>query len=159
VIQAYRPVQEIEKLLRIRVTGVGLVEGNTETYFDLNGQPGKTSEEPWQVFQALRITGATLTGVQLRNGNIYYVLSGIEQARMPAGFLQQSWYEHDGRLRTLVGVRLAPDGVDYDVEDGGRADVKHESEVLTLDRVRVMGVKLTGVGLDGGDVYYTLAAA
>ena len=159
MIQAYRPVQEIEKLLRIRVTGVGLVDGNAETYFDLNSQPRKTVEEPWQVFQALRITGATLTGVELRNGNIYYALSGIEQARMPASFLQQSWHEHDGRLRALAGVRLAADGVDYDVQDGGRADVKHESEVLTLERVRVMGVKLTGAELDGGDVYYTLAAA
>jgi len=158
VIQAYRPVQEIEKLLRIRVTAVGLVDGNAETYFDLNGQPRKTSEEPWQVFQALRITGATLTGVQLTNGNIYYALSGIEQARMPASFLEQSWSEHDGMSRTLTGARLAADGVDYEVLGGGRAGIKHESEVRTLERVRIIGAKLTGAELNGGDVYYQLAA-
>jgi hypothetical protein len=159
VILAYRPVREIQEMLHIRVTGVGLVDGNVETYFDYNGQPGKSTEEPWQVFQALWITGATLAGVQLRNGNIYYTLDGIEQARKPASFLERAWYEHDGRLRTLTGARLAGDGVDYDVQDGGRADVRHETEIETLGRIRIMGVKLTGVELNGGDVYYTLTEA
>jgi hypothetical protein len=158
VILAYRPVREIEKMLSSGVTDIRLIDGNVETYFDYNGQVRKITETPEQVFQALRITGATLTGVELRNGDIYYALSGIEQARMPAGFLQHSWYEHDGQLRTLTGARLAGDGVDYDVLDGGRPDVKHETEVLTLDRLRITGVKLTGVELNG-DVYYTLAAA
>jgi hypothetical protein len=62
VILAYRPVQEIEEILNVRVTGAGLADGNAETYFDLDGQPRKTSENPGQVFQALRITGTTLTG-------------------------------------------------------------------------------------------------
>ena len=146
-------------MLGSEVTGVGLVDGNVETYFDYNGQARTITETPEQVFQALRITAATLTGVQLRSGNIYYALSGTEQARMPAGFLQHSWYEHDGQLRTLTGARLAGDGVDYDVLDGGRPDVKQETEVLTLDRLRITGVKLTGAELNGGDVYYTLAAA
>jgi hypothetical protein len=76
---------------------------------------------------------------------------------MPAGFLEQSWHEQDRRARTLTGARLAGDGVDYEVLDGGRAGVKHESAAQTLQRVRILGVKLTGAELSGGDVYYTLA--
>jgi hypothetical protein len=157
VILAYRPVREIEKMLNSGVTDVRLVDGNVETYFNYNGQARKFTETPEQVFQALRITGAALTGVQLRNGNIYYALSGIDQARMPAGFLEHSWYEHDGQVRTLTGARFAGDGVDYDVLDGGRPDVRHEAEALTLDRLRITGVKLTDVEHNGGDMYYTLA--
>lgn len=146
-------------MLSSGVAGVQLVDGNVENYIDYNGQARKVTETPEQVFQALRITGATLTGVQLRNGNIYYALSGIEQARMPAGFLEHSWYEHDGRARTLAGARIAGDGVDYDVLDGGRPGVRHETEAETLERLRIMGIRLTGTELNGGDVYYTLAAA
>jgi hypothetical protein len=113
VILAYRPVREIEKMLNSGVTDVRLVDGNVETYFDYNGQASKFTETPEQVFQALRITDATLTGVQLRNGNIYYALSGIEQARMPAGFLEHSWYEHDGQVRTLTSMIQGAGEVGY----------------------------------------------
>lgn len=157
MILAYRPVREIEKILHSRVTGVALVDGSVETYFDYNGQARKFAEEPRQVFQALRISGATLTDVQLRNGNIYYTLSEIKQTRMLASFLERAWHESDRNLRTITGAHLAADGVDYDVQDGGLADVKHESKVLTLERVRIMGVRLAGVELKDGDVYYTLA--
>jgi hypothetical protein len=127
----------MQKMLGNEVTGVGLVDGNVETYFDYNGQARKITETPEQVFQALRITVATLAGVQLRSGNIYYALSGIEQGCTPAGFLEHSWWSLDGRARNLTGVRLAGNGVDYEVLDGGRPDVRHETEVLTLDRLRI----------------------
>jgi len=63
----------------------------------------------------------------------------------------------DGRLRTLTGVHRAGDGVDYQVVDGGRPDVIHESEQLVLRTIRISGVRLTGAELRDGSVYYTLA--
>jgi hypothetical protein len=87
------------------------------------------------------------------------MLSGIERARTPAGFLTQFWLRRDNRVRTLTGARLAGDGVDYDVGDGGQADVVHESEAWVLDGLRIMGARLMAAELDGGDVVYSLIAA
>ena len=67
-----------------------LVDGNVETYFNYNGQPSKISEEPWQVFGALRVEGATLAGAELRGNRIYYTLSSIERAGRLAVFLRSS---------------------------------------------------------------------
>jgi len=159
-IVAYRPVQEVEDLLGgQRITGVHLVDGNVETYLNYNGQPRKFTEEPWQVFGALRVEGATLAGAELRSNRICYTLSSIERARTPGGFLTAFWLRRDNRIRTLTGARLADDGVDYGVEDGGRADVVHETEAWVLEGLRIMGARLANADLDAGDVVYSLAAA
>jgi hypothetical protein len=159
-IVAYRSVQELEDLLGgQRITGVQMVDGNVETYFSYNGQPRKIVEEPQQVFGALRLEGATLAGAELRGNRICYTLSSVERARTPGGFLQAFWLERDNRLRTLTGVRLASDGVDYGVEDSGRADVVHETGAWVLGSLRITGVRLTDADLDAGDVVYSLAAA
>lgn len=142
-----------------RITGVQLVNGNVETYFSYNGQPSKIVNEPWQVFGALRVEGATLSGVELRGNRIYYTLGSIERARMPGGFLTAFWLKRDNRIRTLTGARVAGDGVDYDVEDGGRADVVHEPEARVLNGLRITGARLTNADLDAGDVVYSLTAA
>jgi hypothetical protein len=103
-IVAYRPVQEVEDLLGgQRITEVQLVDGNVETHLNYNGQPRKFTEEPWQVFGALRVEGATLAGAELR------------------------------------GNRLAGDGVDYGVEDGGRPDVVHETEAWVPEGLTARG--------------------
>jgi len=138
---------------------VQLVDGNVETYISYNGQPRKFAEEPWQVFGALKVEGATLAGAELRGNRIYYTLNSIERARTPGGFLTRFWLRRDNRIRTLTGVRLAGDGVDYDVEDGGRSDVVHETEAWVLDSIRIMGARLTNADLDAGDVVYSLTAA
>jgi hypothetical protein len=123
-IVAYRPVQEVEDLLGgQRITEVQLVDGNVETHLNYNGQPRKFTEEPWQVFGALRVEGATLAGAELR------------------------------------GNRLAGDGVDYGVEDGGRPDVVHETEAWVPEGLRILGARLANADLDAGDVVYSLAAA
>jgi len=88
---------------------------------------------------------------------VYYTLAKVEQAYVPANFLAQDWMSRDGRLRTLTGVHRAGDGVDYQVVDGGRPDVIHESEQLVLRTIRISGVRLTGAELRDGSVYYTLA--
>jgi hypothetical protein len=160
VILAYRPVQEVEDLLGgQRITGVQLADGNVETYFSYNGQPRKFAEEPWQVFGALRVEGATLAGAELRGNRICYTLSSIERARTPGGFLTEFWLRRDNRVRALTGARLAGDGVDYGVEDGGQADVVHVTEAWVLDSLRIMGARLANADLDAGDVIYSLAAA
>lgn len=158
MLQVYRPAREIEETLGgSPVTGVRLVDGKVQTYIEYNGQPSMFTEDPEQVFGAIRVTGATLTGAELRDGNVYYTLAKVEQAYVPANFLAQDWMSRDGRLRTLTGVHLAGDGVDYQVVDGGRPDVIHESEQLVLRTIRISGVRLTGAELRAGSVYCTLA--
>jgi hypothetical protein len=164
VIQVYRPTREIEQILgrdgsRVKVTDVQLVDGNVETYIEYAGQPRMFSEEPWQVFQGLRVTGAKLADVEFASGNVYYTLAEVEQAYIPFFLLEQDWLSRDGRLRTLTGVHLAGDGVDYEVQDAGRPDVKHETEESVLRTLRIRDARLTGVDLKDGSVYYTVAKA
>jgi len=164
VIQAYRPIREIEDILgrdgsRVRVTGARLADGKVETHFEHNGQPRMFTEEPWQVFGAIRVTGATLVGVGFGNGNIYYTLGEVDQTYVPAGFLEVSWLNRDGRMRTLTGARLAGDGVDYEVLDGGRPGVVHETAASVLRNLRITGVRLAGIELKDGSVYFTLTSS
>jgi len=164
VIQAYRPIREIEDILgrdgsRVRMTGAQLADGKVENHIEYNGQPRMFTEEPWQVFGAIRVTGATLVGVGLGNGNIYYTLGEIDQAYIPAGFLQASWLERDGRMRTLTGARLTGDGVDYEVLDGGRPGVLHETEESVLRTLRITGVRLASAEFKDGSMYFTLASS
>ena len=161
MIQVYRPAWEIEQLLSangsvVQVTDVRLVDGQVQTYIEYRGQPRMFKEDPWQVFQALRITGATLAGVEFRDDNVYYTVAKAEQLYMPTGFLEKDWWSRDGALKTLTGVRLAGDGVDYDVLDAGRPDVKHETEESVLRNLRITGATLTGVELKDGNVHYTV---
>jgi hypothetical protein len=81
-----------------------------------------------RAYSIYRVEGATLAGAELRGNRICYTLSSIERARTPGGFLTAFWLRRDNRIRTLTGARLVGDGVDYGVEDGGRADVMHETE-------------------------------
>lgn len=63
MLQVYRPAREIEEILGgSPVTGVRLVDGKVQTYIEYNGQPSMFTEDPEQVFGAIRVTGATLTG-------------------------------------------------------------------------------------------------
>ncbi len=162
MIQVYRPAREIEEILsrdgsRVQLTDARLVDGRVENHIQLNSQPRMFTEDLDSVLRALRVTGATLTGVELKNGNIYYTLAEVEQAYIPAGFLEHGWWSRDGRLTTLTGVRLAGDGVDYEVRDAGRPDIRHETEESVLRNLRIIGVRLTGVEFRDGGVYYTLA--
>ena len=75
-----------------------LVDGKVQTYIEYNGQPSMFTEDPEQVFGAIRVTGATLTGAELRDGSVYYTLAKVEQAYVPANFLAQDWMSRDGRL-------------------------------------------------------------
>jgi hypothetical protein len=161
VIQVYRPAREIEDILsgdgsRVKVTDVQLADGQVQYQIQHNGQPRMFKEDPWQTLQALRVVGATLTAVDFKYGNIYCTVVGVIQVYIPAGFLEKDW-SLTGPLVTLTGVRLAGDGMDYEVLDAGRPDVKHETEELVLRNRRITGAKLTGVELKGGDVYYTVA--
>jgi hypothetical protein len=162
MIQAYRPKQELEDMLsgpgsQVRVTGAQLVDGKVETYMEYNGQPRKITEDPSQIFGAIRVTGATLVGVGFGNGNIYYTLGEIDQAYIPHGFLEVYWLERDGRLTTVAGVHLAGDGVDYEVLDAGRPDIRHETAESVLRNLRIMGVRLAGAEFKDSRVYFTLA--
>jgi hypothetical protein len=60
-------------------------------------------------------------------------------------------------MRTLTGVRLAGDGVDYDVVEGGQPRVLHESAESVLRELRILGVRLTGAEFKDGTSYYTVA--
>jgi hypothetical protein len=95
----------------------------------------------------------------LGNGNIYYILGEIDQAYIPANFLSKAWLRRDRFLKTITGGRLAGDGIDYDILDGGQPGTEHESEASVLRNIRITGVTLTGVELKDGSVYYTLAAS
>lgn len=86
------------------------------------------------------------------------MLGEVDQAYVPAGFLQVSWLERDGRVRTLMGARLAGDGVDYEVLDAGQAEVLHETAESVLRNLRITGVRLTGTELKDGSVHFTLAS-
>jgi hypothetical protein len=157
VIQVHRPVREIEEIVQSRVTGVRFTDGRIWYDIILNGEPRTFSEEPWQAFQALRVTGATLMGVEMKNGNVYYTLTEVGQAYTPGGFLEHAWWSRDHLIKKLTGVHLAGDGVDYEVLDGGQPGVVHETEVSVLSGLRLWGVRITGVELKDGSVYYTLA--
>jgi hypothetical protein len=162
MIQVYRPVGEIEELLSghgvsSSVTDVRLADGRIHYDILRNGTPYSFSEEPSQAFVALRVTGATLTSVELKDDNLYYTLARVEQAYAPSGFLERDWWIRDGIARTLTGVRLAGDGLDYEVLDGGQPSVIHETEESVLGTLRVLGVRIAGVEFKPGYVYYTLA--
>ena len=105
----------------------------------------------------LRITSATLTSVELRGGNVAYTMAKVEQAYTLVGLLQQEWLSRDGRLRTPTGVRLSGDGLDYEVLDGGRPGVMHETEIRTLSALGIFGARIVGAELKDGNVYFTLA--
>ena len=156
MIQIYNPAREIEDLLRVRVTRVQLIDGNVQTDVEYEGQPRRISEEPEQVFSALRVTDGKLIGAELRGRDMYYTLAEIGQLYTRPGFLERDWLERDGRMRALTGVRLAGDGVDYEVMDGGRPDVIHESEVSVLRKLRILGVRLKGAEFRDGTGYYTV---
>jgi len=160
VIQIYRPVGEMA-IGTDRLTGVDFVDNRIRYGFLHHGKPVVVEEDPEAAFRALRVEGATMTTVELGSaGNVlYYTLAQVEAAYIPGGFLEHSWWTSDHFLRTLTGVRLAGDGVDYDVLDGGKPGVKHESEVVTLDRLRMSGVRIIGADLKDGRPYFTLAEA
>ena len=44
------------------------------------------------------------------------------------------------------------------MEDGGRADVVHETEAWVLDWLRITGARVANADLNAGDVVYSLAA-
>src|SRR5260370_42142122 len=107
LIQVYRPAREIVEILssdgsQVRLTDVRLVDGRVENHIQLNGQPRMFTEDPDAVLRAIRVTGARLTGVELRDGNVYYTLAEVDQAYIPAGFLEHAWWRRDGRLTTLT---------------------------------------------------------
>jgi hypothetical protein len=162
VIQVYRPSREIEEILsrdgsRVQLTDARLVDGRVENQIQLNGQPRMFTEDLDSVLRALRVTGAKLTGVELREGDIYYTLAEVGQAYMPAGLLEHDWWSRDHKLRTLTSVHLSGDGVDYELLDAGQPDVKHETERSVLQTLRLRGVRLTGAELRDGNVYYSVA--
>lgn len=157
--QVHRPVHELEEAVGSRMTGVRFEDGRIWYDILLDGELRTFSEEPWQAFQALWITGAALAGVEMRNGNVYYTLTEVAQAYTPGGFLEQAWLRRDRRFKNLTGVRLAGDGIDYDVLDGGQPGVEHEPETAALSRLRLWGVRITGVALENGNVQYALAEA
>lgn len=144
-----------------RLTGVEFVDDRIRYGFLYQSKPVVVEEEPEAAFRALRIEGATMATVELRSdGNVLsYTLAKVEAAYIPGGFLEHSWWTSDHFVRTLTGVHLADDGVDYDVLDGGEPGVKHESEVVTLDRLRMSGVRIIGAELKDGRPYFTLAEA
>jgi hypothetical protein len=162
VIQVYRPAREIEELLSghgvsSNVTDVRLDDGRIQYDILRNGQTYSFSEQAPEALHALRITRATLTGVEFHDGNVYYTLDGVEQAYTPSGFLERDWWTRDGMLRTLTGVRLTGDGVDYEVLDGGRPGVVHEPEASVLRGLRILAAMIVDVEFKNGNVYYTLA--
>jgi hypothetical protein len=160
VIQVRRPADEIEDILggspQVQLTEARLVDGRVENHIQFVGQPRMFTEDLDSVLRALRVTGATLTGVEFRDGHVYYTLAEVKEAYINAAILQHDWWSRDGRLRTLVGVHLAGDGVDYEVLDGGRPDVRHETEESVLRSLRIRDVRLVGVDLRDGNVYYVL---
>jgi hypothetical protein len=139
------------------VTDVRLADGRIHYDILRNGKPYSFSEEPSSAFVALRVIGATLTSVELKDDNLYYTLAGVDQAYMPDGFLERDWWRRDGIIRTLTGVRLAGDGLDYEVLDGGQPRVVHETEESALEALRILGVRIVGVEFKGNQVYYSLA--
>jgi hypothetical protein len=157
MIQVYRPVREIEKILGSTVTDVRLADG--QIYYEVlrNDRPYRVTEDPPGAFRALRVTGATLASVELKDDNVYYTLSGVEQAYMPGGFLERDWWSATGVAMKLTGVHLAGDGLDYEVLDGGRPSVVHETEEEALDALRILGVRIVGAEFKDGNVYYALA--
>ena len=162
VIQVCRPVREIEELLSndevsSSVTDVRLADGRIHYNILRNGDPYSFSEEPSSAFVALRVIGATLTSIELKDGNVYYTLAEVEQAYTPGGFLERDWWIRDGIARTLTGVHLAGDGLDYEVLDGGQPAVVHQPEESVLGALRILGVRIVGVEFKGGFVHYSLA--
>jgi hypothetical protein len=160
VIQIYRPVGEMA-IGTDTLTGVEFVDDRIRYGFLYQGKPVVFEEDPEAAFRALRIEGTTMTSVGLGSaGNVlYYTLAKVEAAYIPSGFLEHSWWTSERFVRTLTGVRLAGDGVDYDILDGGQPGVKHESEVVTLDRLRMSGVRIIGAELRDGRPYFALAEA
>ncbi len=88
---------------------------------------------------------------------MYYTLAKVEAAYIPGGFLEHAWWSSDHLVRKLTGVRLAGDGVDYEVLDGGQPGVKHETEAATLGRLRMSGVRIVGAEFKDGNAHYALA--
>ena len=160
VIQIYRPVGDMA-IGTATLTGVEFVDDRIRYGFTLDGRPVVVEEDPEAAFRALRIEGATLAGVELRSGGkvLCYTLAKVEAAYIPGGILEHAWWSSDHLVRNLKGVSLAGDGLDYDVLDGGQPRVKHESEMETLDRLRMSGVRVIGAELKDGNAYYRLAEA
>ena len=157
MIQIYRPVGDMA-IGTAALTGVEFVGDKIRYGYTLDGRPVVVEENPEAAFQALRIEGATLAGVELRSGGtvLCYTLAKVEAAYIPGGFLEHAWWSSDGLIRNLTGVSLAGDGVDYAVLDGGQPRVKHESEMETLDRLRMSGVRIIGAELKDGNAHYAL---
>jgi hypothetical protein len=160
VIQIYRPSREIEDKLgpygQVSLTHAGLLDGHVQIDFQLNGRPQSFSEDPNSALRALRVTGATLANVELRNGSVWYALAEIEEAYKPAGIFEHDWFNRYRHVKILTGVQLAGDGVDYAVSDAGTPDVIHETGEAVLQDLRMTGARLTGVDLRDGNVYYKL---
>lgn len=157
MIQVYRPLSEIGDVMGVIVTDVRMAEGKVQTYIVYNGEPGVVNEDPSGVLPAIRVTSGTLTNVVVKDRNAYYTLSEVGQLYTRPGFLERDWFERDNRMRTLTGVRLAGDGVDYDVVEGGQPRVLHESAESVLRELRILGVRLTGAEFKDGTSYYTVA--
>ena len=138
------------------LTDVRFADGKVQNYIEYEGQRRMYEEKPEQVFPTLRLTDGKLTGAQLIGTDVYYTFSEIGQAYIPAWSLQQDWLNRYGRLWTLTGVRLASDGVDYEIDDAGRPDTKHETEGSVLATLRIRGTRLAGVEFRDGNVYCTL---
>lgn len=160
MIQIYRSPDEMA-IGTTTLTDVEFVNDRLRYGFLYNGMPVVVEEDPDAVFRALRIEGGVLAGVELLNDGrvLCYILAKIEAAFIQSGFLEHAWWSADGRVRNLTGVTLAGDGVDYAVLDGGQPEVKHESGMETLERLRLSGVRIIGAEFKDGYAYYTLVEA
>jgi hypothetical protein len=58
---------------------------------------------------------------------------------------------------TVTGAQLADGQVRYDIQRDGQSDTFAEPAAATLNAIRVLGARATGVDLREGSVYYTLA--
>ncbi|HEY1622330.1 MAG TPA: hypothetical protein VGG16_00890 [Streptosporangiaceae bacterium] len=94
--------------------------------------------------------------MEVRSGDVYYTLAEVAEAWIIGGVLEQVWWNRDHRARTLTGVRHASDGLDFEVDDGGRRAVMHESETSVLGALRVSGARIVGAELRDGNVYFAL---
>lgn len=80
MIQIYRPAWEIEQVLsrdgsRVQVTDARMADGRVQYDIQLYGQSKIFTEDPSAALMALRVTGVKLTGVEFKDGNVWYTLA------------------------------------------------------------------------------------